>query len=126
MPGSIQGERPIAKSVKEVPEMSKNTQTVDSRFFDLPGTWQHFTMPTHRLTENFFEEGIPFDGSSIRGFQENHESDMLLKADPDTAFIDPTAEISTLVLSSNVYDPLTFEAYSRDPVTSRSRQRRCR
>ncbi len=58
----------MAKTVKEVLEMSKNTEMVDLRFIDLPGTWQHFTMPTHRLTADFFEEGIPFDGSSIRGF----------------------------------------------------------
>jgi glutamine synthetase len=105
----------MTKTVKQVLEMGKNVELVDIRFIDLPGTWQHFTIPAHRLTEEFFEEGIPFDGSSIRGFQEIHESDMLLKADPDTAFVDPTAEISTLVLSCNVYDPFTLEAYSRDP-----------
>src|SRR5688500_19396011 len=105
----------MAKKINEVLEMAKDTELVDIRFIDLPGTWQHFTMPTHRLTQEFFEDGIPFDGSSIRGFQEIHESDMLLKADPDSAFVDPTAEISTLVLSCNIYDPLTFEAYSRDP-----------
>src|SRR5688572_21237444 len=105
----------MAKTIQQVLEMADGIELVDIRFVDLPGTWQHFTMPAHRLTPDFFEEGIPFDGSSIRGFQEIHESDMLLKADPDTAFIDPTAEITTLVLSCNVYDPLTFEAYSRDP-----------
>ena len=105
----------MAKTIKAVLEMAKGIELVDIRFTDLPGTWQHFTMPAHRLTAEFFEEGIPFDGSSVRGFQEIHESDMLLKADPDTAFVDPTAEIPTLVLSCNVYDPLTFEAYSRDP-----------
>jgi len=105
----------MAKTVKEVLEMGKSTKVVDLRFIDLPGTWQHFTMPTHRLTTDFFEEGIPFDGSSIRGFQEIHESDMLLKADPETAFIDPTAETPTLVLSCNVFDPFTLEPYSRDP-----------
>ncbi len=105
----------MAKSITQVLEMAKDTELVDIRFVDLPGTWQHFTIPTHRLTQSFFEDGIPFDGSSIRGFQEIHESDMLLKADPDTAFLDPTAEIPTLVLSCNVHDPLTYEAYSRDP-----------
>ncbi|MBM4427548.1 MAG: type I glutamate--ammonia ligase [Chloroflexi bacterium] len=105
----------MATSVKEVLEMAKSAQVVDLRFTDLPGTWQHFTMPVQRLTEEFFKEGIPFDGSSIRGFQEIHESDMLLKADPETAFIDPTAETPTLVLSCNVFDPITEEAYSRDP-----------
>jgi glutamine synthetase len=105
----------MAKSVKEVLELAKGVQVVDLRFTDLPGTWQHFTMPVHRLTEDFFKDGIPFDGSSIRGFQEIHESDMLLKADPDTAFVDPTAETPTLVVSCNVFDPITEEAYSRDP-----------
>ena len=105
----------MAKTIQQVLEMADGIELVDIRFVDLPGTWQHFTMPAHRLTPDFFEDGIPFDGSSIRGFQEIHESDMLLKADPDSAFIDPTAEISTLVLSCNVFDPLTFEAYSRDP-----------
>jgi glutamine synthetase len=105
----------MAKSVKEVLELAKGVQVVDLRFTDLPGTWQHFTMPVQRLTEDFFKEGIPFDGSSIRGFQEIHESDMLLKADPDTAFVDPTAETPTLVVSCNVFDPITEEAYSRDP-----------
>ena len=104
----------MTKTVKEVLDMAKNVELVDLRFIDLPGIWQHFTMPAHRLTESFFEEGIPFDGSSVRGFQAIHESDMLLKADPDTAFIDPTAEISTLVLSCNVFDPFTLEPYSRD------------
>ncbi len=105
----------MAKTIAEVLEMANGTEVVDIRFVDLPGTWQHFTMPTHRLTEDFFEDGIPFDGSSIRGFQEIHESDMLLKPDPDSAFVDPTAEIPTLVLSCNVYDPITVEPYSRDP-----------
>jgi glutamine synthetase len=105
----------MAKTIQQVLEMANGIELVDIRFVDLPGTWQHFTMPAHRLTQDFFANGIPFDGSSIRGFQEIHESDMLLKADPDSAFIDPTAEISTLVLSCNVHDPLSFEAYTRDP-----------
>ena len=88
---------------------------VDLRFIDMPGTWQHFTMPVHRLDEDFFKEGIPFDGSSIRGFQEIHESDMLLIPDPDTAFIDPVANIPTLVLTCDVYDPITIQPYLRDP-----------
>jgi glutamine synthetase len=105
----------MAKTIEQVLDMAKDTELVDIRFVDLPGTWQHFTIPTHRLNQQFFEDGIPFDGSSIRGFQEIHESDMLLKADPDSAFLDPSAEISTLVLNCNVYDPLTLEAYTRDP-----------
>jgi glutamine synthetase len=95
--------------------MGKNVKMVDLRFIDMPGTWQHFTMPVHRLDEGFFKEGIPFDGSSIRGFQEIHESDMLLIPDPETAFIDPVANIPTLVLTCDVYDPITIQPYLRDP-----------
>jgi len=105
----------MAKTTKEVLELAKNVKLVDIRFTDLPGTWQHFTIPVRRLDEDFFKEGIPFDGSSIRGFQEIHESDMLLIADPETAFIDPVAEIPTLVVTCDVHDPITLQPYSRDP-----------
>jgi glutamine synthetase len=103
------------ENFKEVVALGKEVKMVDLRFIDLPGTWQHFTIPARRLDESFFEEGIPFDGSSIRGFQEIHESDMLLIPDPETAFIDPVADIPTLVISCDVYDPITLQAYSRDP-----------
>ena len=105
----------MPKTVKDVLEMGKNVKMVDIRFTDLPGTWQHFTIPVRRLDEELFSEGLPFDGSSIRGFQEIHESDMLLLPDPETAFIDPVSEIPTLVLSCNVHDPITLQPYSRDP-----------
>ncbi len=105
----------MGKSVKEVLELAKNVKMVDLRFIDLPGTWQHFTIPAHRLDLDLFEDGIPFDGSSIRGFQEIHESDMLLILDPDTAFVDPVAPLPTLVISCDVYDPITKQPYSRDP-----------
>jgi glutamine synthetase len=105
----------MAKTVKEVVELGKTVKMVDLRFIDLPGTWQHFSIPAHRLDVELFEDGIPFDGSSIRGFQEIHESDMLLLLDPETAFIDPVAEIPTLVIICNVHDPITKQAYSRDP-----------
>ena len=105
----------MAITVAEVLKMGKEVKMVDLRFIDMPGTWQHFTMPVHRLDEDFFKEGIPFDGSSIRGFQEIHESDMLLIPDPDTAFIDPVANIPTLVLTCDVYDPITVQPYLRDP-----------
>ena len=105
----------MPKTVKEVLEMGKNVKMVDIRFVDLPGTWQHFTIPVRRLDEELFEEGLPFDGSSIRGFQEIHESDMLLLPVADTAFIDPVSEIPTLVLTCNVHDPITLQPYERDP-----------
>ncbi len=107
----------MASTAKEVIAMAKEKEVkmVDLRFVDLPGTWQHFTIPAHRLSEELFENGIPFDGSSIRGFQEIHESDMLLLPDPVTAFLDPVATIPTLVLTCDVYDPVTMQPYSRDP-----------
>ena len=79
----------MAKTVADVVKMAKDVKMVDFRFTDLPGIWQHFSIPARQLNEELFEDGIGFDGSSIRGFQEIHESDMLLMPDPDTAFIDP-------------------------------------
>ncbi len=71
----------MAKTAADVVKMAKEVQMVDFRFTDLPGQWQHFSIPAHQLDEEFFEDGIGFDGSSIRGFQEIHESDMLLIPD---------------------------------------------
>ncbi len=90
-------------------------QVVDFRFTDLPGTWQHFTVPLKELTERLFGEGIGFDGSSIRGFQAIHESDMLLVPDAGSAFVDPCLQVPTLSLTCDVVDPVTGEPYSRDP-----------
>jgi glutamine synthetase len=90
-------------------------QFVDVRFSDLPGLMQHFSLPFEELTEESFEEGLGFDGSSIRGFQEIQESDMLLAPDPDTAVIDPFRQHATLIINAFVKDPLTGEFYPRDP-----------
>ena len=87
---------------------------VDLKFVDLPGVWQHFSIPVEDLGDELFEEGIGFDGSSIRGFQLIQESDMLLIPDPETACVDPVLGIPTLSLISNVLDPVTREHYSRD------------
>jgi glutamine synthetase len=105
----------MAKTVADVMKMKAEVKMVDLRFTDLPGTWQHFTIPASRLDESMFEDGIGFDGSSIRGFQEIHESDMLLLLDPTSAFIDRLLEIPTLVMICDVYDPITLQPYSRDP-----------
>ncbi len=105
----------MAKTVADVLKMAKEVKMVDFRFTDLPGTWQHFSIPARTLDESIFEDGIGFDGSSIRGFQEIHESDMLLMLDPDTAFIDNLLEVPSLVIICNVYDPVTRQPYSRDP-----------
>src|SRR3989449_742743 len=90
-------------------------QMVDVRFTDLPGTWQHFSLPLKELTEAMFAEGVGFDGSSIRGFQAINESDMLLVPDPASAFVDPCLQVPTLALTCDVVDPVTGEPYSRDP-----------
>jgi glutamine synthetase len=105
----------MAKTVKEVLAMGKTVQMVDLRFIDLPGTWQHFSIPAVTMDESLFEEGIGFDGSSIRGFKSIDESDMLLLLDPNSAFVDPTLEVPTLVIICDVYDPITREPYERDP-----------
>ena len=105
----------MTKTVADVLKMSKEVQIVDLRFTDLPGIWQHFSIPARELTEELFEEGIGFDGSSIRGFQEIHESDMLLMLDPTTAFVDSIPEVPTLAIICDVYDPVTRQPYSRDP-----------
>ncbi|MFA4029363.1 MAG: hypothetical protein GDYSWBUE_000035 [Candidatus Fervidibacterota bacterium] len=101
----------------EVIAMAKeeNVQVIDLRFTDLFGTWQHFSLSMREFSEEVFESGIGFDGSSIRGFQEIHESDMVLIPDPQTAFIDPFFDVPTMVLICDVVDPVTRERYPRDP-----------
>jgi glutamine synthetase len=93
----------------------RNIQVVDVKFCDLPGTWQHFSIPAAALDQSVFTDGLGFDGSSIRGFQAINESDMLLMPDPTTAFVDPVLEVPTLSLVCDIYDPITLEPYSRDP-----------
>jgi glutamine synthetase len=88
---------------------------VDLRFMDFPGLMQHFSVPVSQLSEESFEEGFGFDGSSIRGWQSIHESDMLVLPDPRTATIDPFAQLATLILYCNILDPITKERYSRCP-----------
>ena len=105
------------RTAEEVLSMLGDEQVdiVDFRFCDLPGLMQHFSVPAHELTEDVFEEGLGFDGSSIRGFQEIQESDMILIPDPATAIIDPFRQHKTLNINCFVHDPLTGENYSRDP-----------
>ena len=103
--------------VKEVLQLIKDREIeeIDLRFCDLPGLWQHYTIVPEILNEDSFEEGFGFDGSSIRGFKEIQESDMLLFPDPDTAFEDPFTKRRTLDMICNIADPLTGEQFSRDP-----------
>jgi glutamine synthetase len=102
---------------KEVVEFarSKGVKIVDLRFIDLPGIWQHFSITAGELTEEIFEDGLGFDGSSIRGFQKIQESDMLLIPDPNAVFLDPFTEVTTLNIICNVKDPITGQSYTRDP-----------
>src|SRR3954464_4506574 len=90
-------------------------EIIDVRFCDLPGIMQHFTVPVSSFGEAVFEDGLMFDGSSIRGFQAIHESDMALFPDPTTSYLDTFRTDKTLVVNFFIHDPLTGEAYSRDP-----------
>ncbi len=100
----------------EVVALAKDNdiKIIDLKFMDLPGMWQHFSMMASELTEDLFEEGAGFDGSSIRGFQAINESDMLLFPDPTTALIDPVCKVPTLSITCNIKDPITLENYTRD------------
>jgi len=100
----------VLKKMKEM-----DVKVVDLRFMDFPGIWQHFSIPAHELTLNEFEAGLGFDGSSIRGWRAINESDMLVKPVADTAFIDPFMKDKTVVMTCNIHDPITGEAYTRDP-----------
>ncbi len=88
---------------------------MDLKFLDFPGTWQHFSIPIEALTEESFEEGFGFDGSSIRGWRNINESDMLVIPDSSSAFMDPFTKEPTLSLVGDIFDPITRERYNRDP-----------
>src|SRR4051812_613347 len=92
-----------------------DVEFVDVRFCDLPGIMQHFTIPASMFGEDTFSDGLGFDGSSIRGFQAINEPDMLLLPDANSAFLDPFRRHKTLNVNFFIHDPITREAYSRDP-----------
>ena len=94
---------------------ANDIRIVDVRFTDLPGTWQHFSVLTTEIDAGTFEEGLGFDGSSIRGFQQIEESDMMVVPDPTTAFMDPFTDEPTLCMICDVRDPISDSSYSRDP-----------
>jgi glutamine synthetase len=112
-----------ATEVQKVADLIKknNVQIVDLKFTDLPGLWQHFSIPpkdiieTDDLPNSIWVDGIGFDGSSIRGFQQIQESDMILIPDPATARIDPACEVPTVSILCDIVDPITRQPYSRDP-----------
>ncbi len=105
------------RTPQEVVEFARRegVEIVDLRFCDLPGLMQHFSIPAEELTEEGFREGYGFDGSSIRGYQEIQESDMILIPDPSTAVLDPFREHKTLLINCFVKDPVTGQPYTRDP-----------
>ncbi|MDA2977556.1 MAG: type I glutamate--ammonia ligase, partial [Actinomycetota bacterium] len=102
-----------AEAIKYIRE--NDIEFVDVRFMDLPGVMQHFNIPAKAFNDSVFEDGLMFDGSSIRGFQAIHESDMKLMPDVTTAFVDPFREAKTLAMNFSIRDPFTNEPYSRDP-----------
>jgi glutamine synthetase len=108
---SLQCQTPadVLKAIKD-----NDVKIVDVRFTDLPGIWQHFSVPATGLDEGTFTDGIGFDGSSIRGFKMIQESDMLVVPDPTTAFLDPFTKDQTLVLICTIRDPVTGQDYTRD------------
>ena len=107
----------MAADRAEVYKLAKESGAlaVDLKFMDFPGLWQHFTVPVRHLNDDMFDDGLGFDGSSIRGWKDINESDMLVMPDPTTAIIDPFLEPVTLSLVCDVHDPITKERYSRCP-----------
>src|SRR6185295_980472 len=108
----------LVKTIKD-----EKVQMIDLRFTDLPGVWQHFSVPPSAANADAPDEGIGFDGSSIRGFQKIQESDMLVVPDPTTAFLDPFSPATTLVLICNIRDPVTGQSYSHTPAILRRKPR---
>jgi glutamine synthetase len=111
---SKQEDRMTPKDVLSLAK-EKKAVMVDFKFMDYPGLWQHFSTPVSELSEALFEDGLGFDGSSIRGWQAIHASDMLVVPDAETAVMDPFTKYPTLSLICNIVDPITKERYSRDP-----------
>ncbi len=113
-PANGEGVKQVWKLIKE-----NNIQIVDLKFNDLPGLWQHFSIPISEIAQDpkkgIWVDGIGFDGSSIRGFQKIQESDMNLFLDTSTAIVDPVCEIPTLSIVCDIQDPLSRGPYTRDP-----------
>jgi glutamine synthetase len=99
--------------LKEIKDL--DVKMVDMRFTDMPGTTHHFTIPIKFLDEDIFEDGLGFDGSSVRGFQAIENSDMIVIPDVTTAYIDPFFSEKTIVFYCDIKDPITKESYTRDP-----------
>ncbi len=93
----------------------REVTTIDLRFMDFPGVWQHFSVPADSLTEETFSRGLGFDGSSVVGWRAINEADLLVVPQPETALVDPFASRPTLTMICNIHDPITHQDYSRDP-----------
>lgn len=94
---------------------SSEAKTVDLRFMDFPGVWQHFAIPAKTLTEHTFEEGVGFDGSSVAGWRKINEADLLVVPQAETALIDPFSDPPSVMMICNIQDPITKQDYTRDP-----------
>ncbi len=106
---SLHNEKEISNFIQQ-----HNIRIIDFRFVDLFGQWQHFSVSASEISHDIFVNGHGFDGSSIKGFQQIHESDMLVIPDTTTAFLDPFSELQTLVLICNIFDPITRIPYNKD------------
>jgi len=106
----------MAKESAEILKLMKdnNCDILDLKFTDLPGTWQHFSVPIGQIDDALIKKGVGFDGSSIRGFQSIDQSDMLIVPDPSTVKVDPFYK-GTVTCIADIKDPITGEKYSRDP-----------
>lgn len=113
----VEEQKEKLKRIQDVFKLIKDKEVrmIDFRFTDLPGQWQHFTIPVNQLEEEHFYEGLGFDGSSIRGWKSINESDMLVIPDPATAKVDPFIKHRSLSLICDIVDPLTKQPYERDP-----------
>ena len=106
----------MANEAAEILKLMKDNgcDILDLKFTDLPGTWQHFSVPVGQVDDDLICKGVGFDGSSIRGFQSIDESDMLIVPDPQTAKVDPFYK-GTVTCIADIRDPISGESYSRDP-----------
>ncbi|MFA7359463.1 MAG: type I glutamate--ammonia ligase [Candidatus Kapaibacterium sp.] len=114
---NIEEQKEKLKRVQDVFKLikEKEIKMIDFRFTDMPGQWQHFSIPADKLEESSFYEGLGFDGSSIRGWKSIDESDMLVMPDATTAKIDPFIKHKSLYIICDIVDPMTMLPYERDP-----------
>lgn len=114
---NIEEQKEKLKRVQDVFKLikEKEVKMIDFRFTDMPGQWQHFSIPADKLEESHFYEGLGFDGSSIRGWKSINESDMLVMPDASSAKIDPFIKYKSIFIICDIVDPMTMKPYDRDP-----------